>query len=319
MQNQKPWKSYQAQLNILKARGLKVGDEAKALHYLERIGYYRLSGYWYPFRENDPVQARQKTNQFKADSYFEDAVKLYVFDKRLRLLALDALERIELALRVDVSHLLGKTDVCGHENPDLFHGGFSKHVDKKLRMTAHQQWLKSFDRKVSRARKEPFIEHYQKKYKGQLPIWVACEVWDFGGLSKIFAGLERSEQLVISQKYGALASASDNRNTALQKWIRSLNFIRNVSAHHSRLWNVNILERSDMPNEDYWKNLDNQKPFFYFCMMQELLKIICPNSSWSARLMALLDEFPMPRNQSATLQGFGVNNLQVIQGWSLWQ
>ena len=91
MQNQKPWKSYQAQLNILKARGLKVGDEAKALHYLERIGYYRLSGYWYPFRENDPVQARQKTNQFKADSYFEDAVKLYVFDKRLRLLALDAL------------------------------------------------------------------------------------------------------------------------------------------------------------------------------------------------------------------------------------
>lgn len=320
MQNQKPWKSYQAQLNILKARGLKVGDEAKALHYLERIGYYRLSGYWYPFRENDPVQARQKTNQFKADSYFEDAVKLYVFDKRLRLLALDALERIELALRVDVSHLLGKTDVCGHENPNLFHGGFSKHVDKKSRMTAHQQWLKSFDRKVSRARKEPFIEHYQKKYKGQLPIWVACEVWDFGGLSHLFAGLKLSDQQMIADKYGVLAkNSTDPRHTPLMQWIRSLNFIRNVSAHHSRLWNISMMEMSAPIPLDYWQDINSERCFFYFCVMQQMLKTICPNSTWGKRVLSLIKEMPIPRNSSVSWQGMGILKPNDLEKWDLWQ
>ena len=318
MQNKKPWKSYQEQLDILKARDLKVSDEVKALNYLERIGYYRLSGYWYPFRENDPDNARQKQNCFRDESYFEDAVKLYVFDKRLRLLALDALERIELALRVDISHLLGKGDVCGHENPALFHGGFSKHVDKKFKTTLHQSWLDNFNKQIYRARRGPFIQHYQQKYQGKLPVWVACEVWDFGGLSKIFAGLKLSDQQLIATKYGALTVLSGKRNTALQKWIRSLNFIRNVSAHHSRLWNVNILERSDLPDDDYWKDLDNQKPFFYFCMMQTLLKVICPNSTWGKRFIELLEEFPVPRNNSATLQGFGINNFSKVKEWDLW-
>lgn len=319
MNSKKPWTSYQEQLDILKKRDLKVNDEAKALHYLERIGYYRLSGYWYPFRKNELGDSSKKQDCFRAQSYFEDAVKLYVFDKRLRLLALDAIERIELALRVDVSHLLGEHDVCGHENPALFHGKFSKHVDKKKRMTLHQQWLKNFDRQISRAKNEPFIIHYKNKHQGQLPIWVACEVWDFGGLSHIFAGLKLVDQQIIANKYGEQAAKSDNRNTALQQWMRSLNFIRNVSAHHSRLWNVNILERSDLPSNSHWQALDNQKPFFYFCMMQELLKTICPNSSWGKRLIELLEDFPTPRNQSTSLQAFGINDLQKIKQWDLWQ
>jgi abortive infection bacteriophage resistance protein len=44
----KPFLSYVAQLSLLKSRGMMFADEAKALHLLEKIGYYRLSGYWYP-------------------------------------------------------------------------------------------------------------------------------------------------------------------------------------------------------------------------------------------------------------------------------
>jgi abortive infection bacteriophage resistance protein len=112
----KKWKSFESQLALLKERGLEVEAKAAALDYLERIGYYRLSGYFYPFRELEIqlVDGKLKHNrkdQFIAESRFEDVAKLYVFDKRLRLLALDALERIELAVRVDVAYLLGKRDI----------------------------------------------------------------------------------------------------------------------------------------------------------------------------------------------------------------
>lgn len=47
----KNWKSFDEQLDLLISRGLIVTDRMKALECLERIGYYRLSGYWYAFRE----------------------------------------------------------------------------------------------------------------------------------------------------------------------------------------------------------------------------------------------------------------------------
>ena len=117
----RPWKSFAEQLELLKSRGMVVTDEAAALRYLERIGYYRLTAYWYPFRvfklEQDPttkVLRTVRTDQFVADTQFVDAVELYLFDKKLRLLVLDALERIEIALRVDIAYLLGQRNTFAH-------------------------------------------------------------------------------------------------------------------------------------------------------------------------------------------------------------
>lgn len=117
MNSVKPWQSFPDQLQILKSRGLQVDDDEAALRHLARIGYYRLSGYWYPMRVTDKTaSAREKRpvrlDRFVEGSRFEDVVRLYIFDAKLRLLALDALERIELAVRVDVAHLLGKYDPC---------------------------------------------------------------------------------------------------------------------------------------------------------------------------------------------------------------
>ena len=107
----KPWRSFANQLQQLQDRGLQVDSPAAALDYLERLGYYRLSGYWYPLRTIDVAASMAQGKAVRADSFmpgsrFEDVVRLYVFDKKLRLLALDALERIEMAVRVDVAHLL---------------------------------------------------------------------------------------------------------------------------------------------------------------------------------------------------------------------
>lgn len=174
----KPWKSMTDQLALLKERGLLVDDEAAALDYLPRIGYYRLSGYWYPLREIDKAASLQqkrpiRADHFVADSHFKDVVNLYVFDKKLRLLALDALERIEMAVRVDVAHLLGEKDPCAHENPACLHGNFAKKVKRKESnkgKTDHQLWLERYNAMLRRARREPFIEHHRYKYADRLPI-----------------------------------------------------------------------------------------------------------------------------------------------------
>lgn len=110
----RPWKSYEEQLEVLKCRGLGVSDEEKALSYLGRLGYYRLSGYWYPFREitytsesSGKISYKRQDN-FIDQAQFQDAVHLYVYDKKLRLLAMDALERIEVAIRTDIAHPVGR-------------------------------------------------------------------------------------------------------------------------------------------------------------------------------------------------------------------
>lgn len=313
----KSWLSFADQLQQLQDRGLQVDNSAAARDYLERLGYYRLSGYWYPLRAIDPVASIAQGKAVRLDSFapgcrFEDVVRLYVFDKKLRLLALDALERIEMAVRVDVAHLLGQRDPRAHENPACLHGNFTKKEIAKgadAGKTQHQVWLAKYQSMLHRARNEPFVAHHQQQY-GALPIWAAIEVWDFGLLSKLFAGMQYADQQTIAAIYGA----PDGPTFA--KWLRSLNFIRNVSAHHSRLWNINVLELSPVP-PGWPADLNRAKPFFYFCLMQQLLRVICPNSSWGQRFKNLLaDEFPVVANQTISLLELGA--FPGWEGWALW-
>lgn len=307
----KPWLSFAQQLDVLQARGLLVEDRAAALDYLERLGYYRLSGYWYPLRAIDTEASQRQGRAVRLDNFvpgsrFEDVVRLYVFDKKLRLLALDALERIEMAVRVDVAHLLGQRDPRAHENPDCLHGKFAKKQIAKgsnAGKTEHQLWLAKYEALLHRARKEPFVLHHQQQY-GALPVWAAVEVWDFGLLSKLFAGMQYADQQHIAAIYGA----PDGQ--AFAQWLRSLNFIRNVSAHHSRLWNINVVERAAVPA--HWPaDWDNARPFFYFGLMRQLLRVICPRSTWGQRVQALLrDEFPHA-NTRLSLQDLG-----ACEGWA---
>lgn len=307
----KPWLSFEEQLILLRTRGLDIDNSDAALDYLERLGYYRLSGYWYSLRETDDATSQAQRSPVRRDRFipgsrFEHVVQLYVFDKKLRLLALDALERIEMAVRVDIAYRLGQRNPRAHEDPKCFHGNFSKKLivsGPNRGKTQHQVWLDKFQALRRRARREPFVDHHTQNY-GCLPIWVAIEIWDFGLLSKLFAGMKHGDKDQIARIYGA-----PNGKTFAQ-WLRSLNFIRNVSAHHSRLWNINILERSPIPSS--WPTeLSNARPFFYFCLLQQLLSAICPNSTWWHRLIALMEnEFPKFPDDLLS-----VNDMGLIAGW----
>lgn len=327
MSYNKPWLNIADQLDKLRGRGMQVEDAAKAADYLERIGYYRLSGYWHEFRQRNafcPLDAetggkpkkvrieRPVSDDFKPGTRFQDAVALYVFDKKLRLLALDALERIEVALRVDLAHRLGEKDKFAYLKPELFHESFGVQVDKYTGVTRHHEWLAKHAALVVRSR-ETFMVHHKAKYGLPVAIWVACEVWDFGCMSTLFAGLKSDDQDAIAQTYGV----ADGRVFA--SWLRSLNYLRNVCAHHSRLWNRNVVEEPKLPQTGVIPALDafirdsdlRTRPFLLLCICQHFMGVINPASSWGSRLKQHLQTgFPSLHHVGITLQGMGVD-----EGW----
>ena len=318
----KPWKSYEEQLNLLITRGLAVTDRPKALEYLQRIGYYRLSGYWFPFRARSGLltlldeQGRKPAkpskvepialDEFLPGATFENAVNLYVFDKKLRLLTLDALERVEIALRVDISHTLGEVDRFAYLDPALFHQEFSRKLDNGKGVTQHHEWLGNHAQLIGRS-KEDFVKHNKAKYGQPLAIWVACEVWDFGTMSRLYAGMREQEQDAISAKYGVL----NGRKFAT--WLRSLNYLRNVCAHHSRLWNRNMDVQPKLPSaaEVAWvapfedSSHLRARCFLLLCIARHLLRVVNPNSSWPERMKAHLQDFPELGHLGLNLAGMG--------------
>lgn len=324
----KPWLSVADQLQQLIVRGMTVTDRPKALECLERIGYYRLSGYWFAFRERsepccawDPrvagkpkhiKPARIPLESFKPGASFQNAVDLYVFDKRLRLLAMDALERIEIALRVDISHTLGQSDAFAYLKPDLFHASFAAELDQRSGLTRHHEWLHKHASLINRS-KEEFMRHNKEKYGLPVPIWVACEVWDFGTLSTLFGGMKEADQDRIAQGYGI------GNGRTFASWLRSLNYLRNVCAHHSRLWNRNIVDQPKLPPASEVPSLAGfhgephrlARPFLLLCMAQHLMLQINPSSTWGGRLKELL------LNRFPPLDHLGLNlfSMGVDPGW----
>ncbi|WP_322629022.1 Abi family protein [Halothiobacillus sp.] len=318
----KPWHSYEDQLNLLVSRGLAVTDRTKAMESLKRIGYYRLSGYLFPFRERSgplvlldergrkPAKPSKvetlSLDGFRAGATFENAVNLYVFDKKLRLLAMDALERIEIALRVDISHTLGALDRFAYLRPELFHKAFSHELHNGKGVTQHHEWLGKHARLINES-KEEFVRHNKAKYGLPLAIWVACEVWDFGTLSKLFAGMREQEQDAISAKYGI------HNGRVFASWLRGLNYLRNVCAHHSRLWNRNIVDQPKLPSADdvpWVADYEGDSHLRARCFLllriaRHLLGEVNPQSSWPERMRAHLQAFPDLDHLGVNLLGMG--------------
>jgi abortive infection bacteriophage resistance protein len=312
MAYKKPFLNIQQQIALLKSRGLTISDEPKAKTYLERIGYYRLSGYSYPFRSAtvavDPVTTKRTTNvldDFQSGTEFRSIVELYVFDKKLRLLLLDAIERIEIAIRVQIALQLGQRDPWAHRNPAQLHPNFSGRKEFPSSLTKHQEWLKRTD-KAATDSKEEFAKHFKATYPSDyMPIWIACELWDFGALSFLYSGLLKPDQTAIARKYGI-------EFQVMESWLRTINVARNTCAHHARLWNKPTVIQPRWPSPTQAPLLNHihgnthalTRLYGSACILQYLLSSINPTTSWANRLKALCKEFPKSSAVNLRAAGF---------------
>jgi len=258
-----------------------MGDESLAEHYLNNISYYRLAGYWWP------MQADKVNHLFKTNSRFEDVVALYSFDSELRLLLFNAIKRIEIGLRTRmINHLAHEVDPWWFENPSIF--------KNKLAFAVN---LKAIDRDLKNS-KEVFIrQHYQKYHADSRrpPAWKTLEVVSFGLLSKLYGNLGSH----FESKDTIAKEINTVNHTFLRTWLQSLSQIRNICAHHGRLWNKNLpgrpklLPRPPAP----WLTLvppvsQHHALYVHVCCMKYLLDAISPGHRFTLKLKTLFCKYP---------------------------
>ena len=297
----KPFLSVDDQIALLQSRGMSVTEPEKAKHYLAQINYYRLSAYWFPFRQATTTQnaatgqaQTQILDDLKPDIHFTHVIDFYVFDKRLRLLVLDVLERIEIALRTNISILLGQRDPCAHRDGSQLHGHFSRRKRTPQHKTQHEIWLEKLDSKKQKSQ-EDFAKHFRQKYPNvEMPIWVASELWDFGLLSHLYSGL------LIADRDDIAALYSVPSGQMFKTWVRCLNDVRNVCAHHSRLWNRPLVNQPSWPQMGVLPSFDHAsghvraqtRLYAALLIMLQCLGVISPNSTLKQRLKEHLGSFP---------------------------
>lgn len=272
-----------AQLQQWIDRGLSVVDSAEAEQYLHSIGYYRLSAYSLPFQNGNP------DHRFRPGVSFDEIRKLYIFDRELRLLVLDAIERIEVAFRSQFNNHMALA-YGAHWYLDEKH--FIPKYDHKVLLAEIEM--------LGRRSKEVFVKHYRTKYTDPRlpPSWMVTELLTFGQLSIVFSNIAS----FADQK--AIARGLNTSAELLRSWMQSISYIRNTCAHHSRLWNRELgtppmvpkkpkgnwirmpIELAD-PNVDPHKRL-----YLLLATLEYLLQAVNPTSTWHERLLGLMRENP---------------------------
>lgn len=277
----KPPLSFADQITRLEQKGLYFIDKAQAEIQLASISYYRLSGYWYPFRVRD--EHNNVSNLFEADTNFDEVIFLYEWDRQLRSLILDAIERVEIAVRTQFTYHVGHTyGAFGHTNAQNFHPKFN-----------YQKWLNKLESEVHRS-SDDFIRHYKSKYTEfpTVPIWMLTEVISLGALSFGYGGLINDQKKGVEDKK-AIAQHFNLHHKQLGDWLHTLTYVRNICAHHSRLWNRSLAIRPDKTKDPKWLapiTPRNDRVFYILLMLRHLLRATGNGDDWITNSNQLLEQ-----------------------------
>lgn len=299
MDEVKPFKEYSELVKELQKRGMTVSDSKRAERKISQVGYYRLSGFWYPCREIDTIKNKynkpKRLNNFLPNTDFDQIFQLYTLDKKLRLLLLDAIERIEINLKTVLAHELGKVDGLAYQSSKFINPTQLK--DYYQNNQIKNSWIEWSNRQraeLSRSREDAIIWH--KKSSKPIPIWVAVEAWSFGTLSKYFELLKQTYQNDIAARLGV------SNPVLLVRWLQQINILRNRCAHHTRIWNQSNNNPVGIPtgvSEDalYFNSFnltDDSKKKIYslIIIIWYLVKKIGPNSNWIKNIAHEISNFP---------------------------
>jgi abortive infection bacteriophage resistance protein len=201
---------------------------------------------------------------------------------------------------VDIALILGAHDSLAHRDPSRLHGKFTKQTN------GHKQWLERLDKSFNKS-KEEFAKHFKIKYSGQHPpIWIAIELWDFGMLSVLLDGMKRADLEKLAVKYRL------PRVEFLTSWTRNINNVRNICAHHSRLWNRSPADQAVPPKAGEILLLDHlaldtfaqSRIYATTAILQFLLNFINPMSTWKTRLKEQIACFPAGSGINVAQSGF---------------
>lgn len=257
----------------LERKGLIIEDKQEAERALRTIGYYRLLIYMRCFQKNTA------SRDFLPNTKFNYIVELYDFDRAIRLLILDAIERLEVALRAAIINPLAEL-YSPHWYLERNHYSNENHFNSTLKNIQ-----KETNPSSSKNKKALALTHYYQKYNcpSLPPIWLVCEKLSFGALSKFFSVLNIDRRKIIAKYTWTYPEH------LLSSWFRSLSSLRNICAHQDRVWNNSIHSYPPIAHRSYKSDFIPSTTFYSRAVViQLLLKNLDLNNWWRDELTNLL-------------------------------
>ena len=270
----------------LRDRGVEINedDEVNAKFDIRSIGYFRLSGYFGPLQDSK--------DHFKTGTTFSDIIRLYDFDRKLKSLVSNLIGRFEVELRTVMTDILSLSkDAFWYAEADNFidttkeiaiiecyidENGQPQKRDLAISKKLYDILLNEINDSCEKQKDSAFIKAFRENYDGTCPIpcWMMMESISFGKLSRLFWLLKNSdEKRMIAKWFGALTAEH------LSSWLHAFVILRNICAHHDRLWNKNIkdIKIPTRPTKRFisFNHIDNLRMFYGVssCLLQVFTKI----------------------------------------------
>lgn len=314
----KPPTNASEQIALLKKRGLIIQNDDRAVRYLEVVSFFRLSAYMRPFQMPDDASHR-----FRSGVGFSKIVALYSFDREFRLIIMDAIERLEVAVRAMINHVMAvkyqdseKTYSGSHWylRPVLFNDRYdharlmntlrAKISDERGKLKEEVDKIErsgqSADKKlqlINLKQRENYFRYYACQYSEPVlpPCWAVIEELSLGELSHLYKGLRHDSDRK------AIAARFQVPQDKLSSWLHTLTFVRNCCAHHARLWNRELPIAPKIMREPEWQfpkvipnsNIQPAKRLFaVVLLLSHLMNQVSPDSQWLNRVFTLLNKYP---------------------------
>lgn len=303
--------NFENQLELLKSRGLAINDEKESLSYLKEISYYRLSAYFLPYQK--------EKDKFNVGTTFSEIIQTYLFDRDLRLFVFECIERIEIAIRTQIIYnmSLHYNDSHWHDNQSLF---ITPYYNKLGFKVDPYNDLQSIISKAKTARTpEVYIKHYMDNYDSPInpPSWMCFELLTIGELSHIYRGLN------FKADKKRIADFFEVPSTVFSSWLHSLTYVRNLCAHHSRLWNRDLAIEPEkiIKAKGKWisKPFENNKRVFYIlCILRYLFNRINSNNQMNHKVVNLFLKYPSVPIKYIGIPSDGKGNMLDWKNEPLW-
>lgn len=270
MEYDKNLKTIEEQINALRIKGLIIDDESLLRKYLTHISYYHLSTYFKPFQDS--------AANFKKNIHFEDILNIYVFDKKLRLLLLDVLEIVEKSFKCKLAYKIS----VENNNSQWFLDANLFYDEEK-----YKKYILPILKNAKLSKDEGLRNYYIKNPASSFPpAWVLVDPLTYGEAVNLFRWLNNENRNKISRTYSL-----DEKY--LLSWMYGLSGLRNICAHHSRLWNRELfigVKKDAKLYKALFNHRTNNRLYNYLVILQIMICKINPTSTWIDRLIGLINE-----------------------------
>lgn len=277
----------QDQISELERHNITFDDKSEAERILNKISYYRLSGYWLKYK----LLGKEVT--------LSHVYSLYKFDASLRTLLREYIERTEMFYK----------DLIGNEIAIIKCNAapFDQHYDPNSYYDKQgiKNTLKNFEKEKKYYIDSDIVKHHKAKYADKMPLWVMLELMTYSSMSKYFHALYISDKQVVANKIGVSFKTLENH-------LHCLSVFRNKCAHGARLYNTKLNPPARFTKGFLRANpsIDNDSLFAYILVLVKRLPTDEDRIEFRDKLNRLIKKYE--KDIDLADMGFPINYRELL-------